>query len=111
MTNRFEHITTEASSDEECANRCELAWFHMWNPSGACAEFEKAADAIDAAIDAKRCANGAYLAYGHGNSYHYEQLMHLCRIGRRAKVWNVSYHVNGLRENAVKAYAFLATLA
>ena len=110
MTNRFEYITKEAASQDECKNRCEFGWFHAWNPKGALQQFTDAADRIDQAISEGRCKGGAYLAYGHGNSYHYEQLMYFVRKGRAAKVWSLQYHVKGLIEAATKADEFLASL-
>lgn len=98
----YDEITTTLASDEKLRNIKEHALFHYFNPNGAVQKWEIACKKIDEAVSAGKMKSGAILAYGSMNDHHREALYKQIRL-KCPKVWNVHYHVRGLREAAERA--------
>lgn len=107
----YDFITKDPNATEaDCANRCELAQFHYFNPSGAVAEFDAMCKDVDDAVSAGRCKSGAIFAYGSLNDHARDALRKIVLRHRSASVWQVKYAVEAVRRATKSGRDFLAGL-
>lgn len=109
MADRFDFVVNLAVSEDECANREEVIFFHMFNDNGAVKAWDRACDDLSFAVEQRLVKSGWILAYGSLSDFHYRSLRKLMEQSKPLKR-DIAYHVAGLLNDATKIYEKLGEI-
>lgn len=100
----FDEITQTVTSAEGMVKK-NKAIFHAFNPNGALASLPKTAQFTVG----KTFYSGAWSMYNEFDNYHAKKIMSFVK-GKRFTRWELTYHVNEIAKDLIKANKFIDSL-